>query len=69
MDENMIKYPDIEVELTGNDPNAFSILTRVKRELRHHKVSKEECDRYMNEAMGGDYDHLIQVTMEWVTVL
>lgn len=63
-----IKYPEITVQLTGNDGNAYAILGAVKRELRRHGVEKEEQDAYMEEATSGDYDHLLRVTMEWVDV-
>lgn len=64
----MTKYPEIHVQLTGQDGNAFAILGAVKRELRKAKVSKEEQDLFMEEATSGDYDHLLQTTMEWVEV-
>lgn len=62
------KYPEVKVQLTGQDGNAFAILGNVQREMRRAGVSKEERDAYMTEAMDGDYDHLLRVTMSWVTV-
>lgn len=62
------KYPEITVELVGRDGNAFAILGAVRREMRRGGVPKEEIDAYMEEAMSGDYDHLLQTTMRWVEV-
>ena len=62
------KYPDIEVQLTGEDGNAFFIIGRVGRALRKGKVDKAEIEAYTNEAMSGDYDHVLQTTMRWVSV-
>ncbi len=62
------KYPDIVVELTGQDGNAFSVLGLVSRSLREGGVEKAECDQFMAEATSGDYDHLLQTCMKWVTV-
>jgi hypothetical protein len=64
----MAKY-DIEVELIGTDSNAFSILGRVKRALRKHKVPLEDIDKFMEEATSGDYNHLLATVQEYVEVV
>ena len=63
-----VKYPDIHVELVGQDGNAFAILGNMQRALRRGGVPKEEIDKFMAEAMSGDYDHLLQTCMAWVDV-
>ena len=65
----MSKYPEIEVQLTGNDGNAFAIMGAVKRALEQAKVSKDEVAKYTEQSMSGDYDNLLRVAMSWVTVL
>ena len=62
------KYPDITVRLTGQDGNAFAILGKVKKELQRAELAKEEVDAFMEEAMSGDYDHLLRTAMKWVDV-
>lgn len=62
------KYPDIEVELSGQDGNAFMIIGRVQRALRNAGVDKEEITRYVDEATSGDYDNVIQTTARWVEI-
>lgn len=62
------KYPQIEVELTGHDGNAFAILGRVMSALRKNKVSQEDQALFMKEATSGDYDNLLQTCMKWVDV-
>ena len=64
----MPKYPDIEVQLTGEDGNAFNILGKVNRAMRKANIPKEEIDNYMKEAMSNDYDNLLLTTMKWVNV-
>lgn len=66
---NDIKYPDVEVQLTGEDGNAFFIISRVRGKLRSAGVNKEELEEFTNDAMNGDYDHMLQTCMRWVTVL
>lgn len=63
----MAKYA-IEVQLSGNDGNAFSIMASVKNALKKAGASKEEIDTYLSQSMAGDYDNLIQVATEWVEV-
>ena len=62
------KYPEVVVELSEQDGNAFSILVRVKRAMRRAGVRKYETDRFREEATSGDYDNLLQTVMRWVTV-
>ena len=64
----MCKYPDVEVELVGQDGNAFAILGAVSKEMRKAKLPKTEIDLFMTEAMKGDYNHLLRTCMEWVSV-
>jgi len=56
------------VKLVGEDGNAYSIIGRVRKALRKAGATKEHINKYMEEAMSGDYDHLLQVTMEYVEV-
>ena len=62
------RYPNITVELTGHDGNAFSIIGQVAQELRRNRVPAEEIDAFRKEAMSGDYDHLLRTCMRWVEV-
>ena len=62
------KYPKIEVQLTGNDGNAFSILGAVSKAMKKAKVPPEEVTAFMKEALAGDYAHLLRTCMTWVTV-
>lgn len=59
---------NVTVKLIGNDGNAFAILGAVQSAMRKAKVEKEVIDEYLKEAMSGDYDHLLCVTMDYVNV-
>jgi len=63
----MSKY-DIDVNLTGIDGNAFSIMGEVTRAMKRAGVGKEERSQYLKEATAGDYNQLLMTTMEWVRV-
>jgi len=60
------KYPNIEVQLSDEDGNAFSIIGRVQRALRRAGVPDDEIKQFAAEAMSGDYDNVLQTTMRWV---
>lgn len=62
------KYPNITVELSEQDGNAFAILGRVIKAMIRGGVSDEEREKFNSEAMLDDYDHLIQTCMKWVNV-
>jgi hypothetical protein len=64
---NQPKYPDIVVQLSGEDGNAFFIMGRVRKALRRANVSAEEIEQYTQQSTSGDYDNLLRVAMEWVT--
>jgi hypothetical protein len=63
----MAKY-NVEVQLSGEDGNAFSIMGAVQHALKRAGASKEELDQYLADSMSGDYDNLLRVAMEWVEV-
>jgi hypothetical protein len=63
------KYPNIEVQLTGEDGNAFFIIGRTRRALQRGGVPQEQIEEYTRIARSGDYDNVLQTTMRWVTVL
>lgn len=62
------KYPDVGVQLSGQDGNAFFIIGRVRGALKDHGVSQEELTEFQEDAMSGDYDHVLQTCMKWVAV-
>ena len=62
----MPKYNDIEVRLIGEDGNSFFIVGKVSKALRNNGVPDKEIAAYIDEAMSGDYDHLLTTTMNTV---
>jgi hypothetical protein len=62
------KYPKVHVQLSGEDGNGFMIVGRVSREMRRAGVPIDEISAFTNEATSGNYDHLLQTAMAWVTV-
>ncbi len=70
MSENKeIKMPktDVTVKLIGKNGNAFSIIRQVMSALAANGQG-ELAREYEAEAMSGDYNNLLQTTMEYVNV-
>lgn len=62
------KYPDVTVELTGQDGNAMMIMALTQKAMRRAGVPQEELDAYFKEARSGDYTNVLVTTMNWVNV-
>lgn len=62
------RYPKVKVQLVGQDSNAMSIISAVRKALRRAGVSNSEIEQYSQEATGGDYDNVLSTTMKWVVV-
>ena len=58
-----------ELELVGQDGNAFFIIGRASGVLRSSGYSQEVITKFQEEASSGDYDHVIQTCMEWFDVI
>ena len=65
--KKMPKY-NIEVQLSGNDGNAFAVMAAVRNALKRAGATDAEISLYQQESMSGDYDNLLRVANEWVEV-
>ena len=63
-----MEYPNIKVQLSGEDGNAFFIIGRVRAALKKGDVPYSRIDEFTNEAMDGDYNHVLQTCIKWVNV-
>lgn len=55
--------PKVAVDLTKLDGKAFTLLRAYSEAGRKQGVSGEILNDVMNEAISGDYDHLLQVLL------
>ncbi|MCK9358085.1 MAG: hypothetical protein M0R22_13220 [Dehalococcoidia bacterium] len=56
------------VMLVGEDGNAFAIIGRCRTALKRAGYTNEEVAAFSQEAMSGDYDHVLMTAMEWCAV-
>lgn len=67
MSDDDIKYPDVEVRLTGGDGNAFVVIGAVSKALRRAGHG-DQVAQFRQEATAGDYDNVLRTAMRWVQV-
>lgn len=65
----MVKYEEVTVQLTGQDGNAFAIISNVASALRA-EVGEDESHAYVRQAYEcPSYDELLELTQRTVNVL
>lgn len=62
------KYPEVYVQLSGEDGNAFYIIARTRHALKGAGVPTAEIDAFQAEATSGDYDNVLNTVRAWVEV-
>ena len=62
----MAKYPNITVDLLGQDGNAFFIMARMIDAMQRGGVPDEEIRAFTNDAISGNYDHLLATCADTV---
>jgi hypothetical protein len=61
------KYPEINIQLVGQDGNAYSILGRCTDALRRNGL-RDQVEAFRKEATSGDYDNVLRTVMAWFSV-
>jgi len=65
--DEAVRHPEVVVELTGRDGNAYAILGAVQQALRRAGHASDIAE-FLDEATSGDNDQLLQTCIRWVTV-
>lgn len=55
---------EVVLELVGMDGNAFAVMGAFKKAARKQGYKNDEIDKVLDEAMNGDYNHLLQTIMK-----
>lgn len=66
-----VRYPGagLVLDIGGEDGNAYMIMGKTAAVLRHLNASEDAIEDYFTEATSGDYDHLLEVTAQWIEFL
>jgi hypothetical protein len=60
------ELPKVDCPLAGQDGNAFAILGRFRQAARKAGWPQEEIQKALDEAMSGDYSHLLVTIAEHI---
>lgn len=63
MSEKRIVKDLVQLNLVGLDGNAFYLLAAFKNAARKQNCLKEDVEKVVKLATGGDYDHLLSVLL------
>ncbi|MDY6948937.1 MAG: hypothetical protein SXG53_24855 [Pseudomonadota bacterium] len=64
-----VKFPDVHVQLSGEDGNVFSIIGRVTQALRRAGCAPSEIVEFQKQVQSSQsYDDALDVVMQWVNV-
>ena len=61
-----VKYPDITVNLIGENGNVFNLIRIVSKALRKNKIDSKEFQEEVT--LCGSYDEVLRVMMQWVNI-
>lgn len=56
------------VQLTGTDGNAFAVLAACRKAARKADMPTSTLQEFIDDAMSGDYDHLLQTAFKYFEV-
>ena len=62
------KYTNIKVKLTGQNGNTLSLMGVVTKAMRKAGCTEDEIAAYRREALSGDYNNFLRVSMATVAV-
>ncbi len=60
----MIVDKKVNLTLVGIDGNAFALMGAFQRQAEKEGWTKSEIDQVLDEAMSGDYNHLLRTLSE-----
>ena len=59
---------NVDVDLIGQDGNAFMVLGLCQKAARRAGVEDTKINEFLDEAKQGDYDHLLRTCMKYFNV-
>jgi len=68
MDVDEVKYPDITVSFNGVNGNALNLIGIVRQALVRNHIDKAEITKFVDDAISGDYNHVLVTCMSTVNV-
>lgn len=65
-EDGPVLYPNITVQMVGEDGNTGAIMGRISRALRRARVPENVVTEFRNEMLSGDYNNVLATAQRWV---
>ena len=62
-----VKYPNISIDLSNQDGNAFAIIGACTLALKRNGL-RNQVKPFIAEATSGDYDNVLRTVLAWFSV-
>ena len=62
-----VKYPNITIDLSNQDGNAFAIIGTCTLALKRNGL-RDQVKAFRAEATSGDYDNVLRTVLAWFSV-
>ena len=62
-----VKYPNISIDLSNQDGNAFAIIGACTLALKRNGL-RDQVKPFIAEATSGDYDNVLRTVLAWFSV-
>ena len=62
-------FPTIKVNISGPQGNAWALMAIISQVLEAANYSKAEINKIMEDMRSSDYNHVLDITKKYVTVI
>jgi hypothetical protein len=56
------------VKLVGTNGNSVALIAKARESLRKSGMSSQEIKEFVDDAMSGDYDHVLRTIMKYCEI-
>lgn len=63
-----VKFPKVHVKLSGQGRNPYDLVDLCAHAARAARVHKADIEAFKDEALSGDYDHLLATAQSWFII-
>lgn len=66
--ESPVRYPNIEVQLLGEDGNSITIISKVQTAMVRAGLPDDVISEFTDEVEGQDHSDMVRTVLDWVSV-
>jgi hypothetical protein len=69
MSKTQPMFPSTILNVDGPQGNAYAVMGTVENCMKRAGYDRARIDEVITEMKAGDYDHLISVARQWITIV